>query len=84
MWGDDSQRKALRLEIGHRLRERRHAQGLSQEAVGAQAGIRQGVVSAMERGGNISVDNLVVMSRALGCSIDYLVSGASASSRAAA
>ncbi len=75
MGSRDGQRKALHREIGKRLRERRSQRGMSQEAVGALAGIRQGVVSAMERGENLSVINLLGVTRALDCSLDYAIAG---------
>ena len=84
MFDRASQRKALRKEIGQRLRERRHELGLSQEAVGAGAGIRQGIVSAMERGENLSVDNLLGVSSPLDCSLDYLIAGRNNAQKAAA
>ena len=84
MWDGDSHRKALRAEIGQRLREKRHERGLSQERAGAGAGIRQGIVSAMERGENLSIDNLLGMSRALDCSLDYLIAGRESASQIAA
>ena len=83
MWDKASQRKALRKEIGKRLRERRHQLGLSQEAVGAKAGIRQGIVSAMERGENLSVDNLLGVMTPLDSSLDYLIAGRSTAQKAA-
>lgn len=49
------------------LRERREALGLTQEAVAFRASIRQGAVSALERGAvsNPTIDTVEALARAL-------------------
>lgn len=59
--------------FGERLRERRMALGLSQEAFAHAAGLDRTYISGIERGKrNVSLRNIHVLARALGTSISEL------------
>ena len=65
---------ALQLEFGKILRERRLAQGLSQEALAEIAGLHFTYVSSTERGErNISLANIEKLAKALGCHMKDLM-----------
>ena len=64
----------LRRAFGQRVRARRTAQGLSQEALADLAGIHRTYVGSVERGErNISLDNIHALADALGVSPARLV-----------
>lgn len=62
--------------FGKRVRERREAKDLSQEAFAAAAGLDRTYISGIERGKrNISLRNIEVIAKALGTSISELARG---------
>lgn len=62
--------------IGHRIRTLRGNANLSQEALAAACGLHRTYVGAVERGErNISLVNIVVLSRALGVKPSCLLEG---------
>jgi transcriptional regulator with XRE-family HTH domain len=66
---------ALQL-LGTRVRERRHALGLSQEALGEVSGLHWTFVGQVERGRrNISLHNLLRLAQALQVDPAELVKG---------
>lgn len=59
--------QAFREEIGHRLRDRREALGLSQEEVAWAAGVAQGSISYYEQGkSEIPLGVLIAICRRFG------------------
>ncbi len=55
------------LALGEAIREARKKTGLSQEALGLEAGLDRTYISSVERGRrNISFDNLVKIAKTLG------------------
>ncbi|MGH7168799.1 MAG: helix-turn-helix domain-containing protein [Gemmataceae bacterium] len=62
--------------FGRRLRERRIALGLSQEAFAHAAGLDRTYISGIERGKrNVSLRNIDFLAQALGTSISELTEG---------
>jgi transcriptional regulator with XRE-family HTH domain len=62
--------------FGKRLRERRLAQGLSQEAFAHAVGLDRTYISGIERGlRNVSLRNIELLARTLGTSISELTEG---------
>jgi transcriptional regulator with XRE-family HTH domain len=69
------QSEATRV-LGERLRDRRHALGLSQEAMADQMGVHWTFLGQVERGQrNISLHNLLKLARGLGVDPAELVRG---------
>jgi transcriptional regulator with XRE-family HTH domain len=69
--GDD-----ILLRFGKRLRERRMAQGLSQEAFAHAAGLDRTYISGIERGlRNVSLRNIELIAKTLATSISDLTEG---------
>lgn len=65
---------ASRLLFARRLRQERHAKGLTLEGLAAVAGLSWNYVGQVERGvRNISVDNMDVLARALGLPLSQLL-----------
>lgn len=66
----------VRARFGKRLRERRTAQGLSQEEFAHAAGLDRTYISGIERGlRNVSLRNIELIARTLGTSISDLTEG---------
>ncbi len=66
-------RNGITVRLGRRVRERREALGLSQEAFAAKCGLDRTYVSGIERGKrNVSLRNLEIVARALGVSLSQL------------
>lgn len=66
----------IAVRFGKRVRERRQAKGLSQEAFAAAAGLDRTYISGIERGKrNVSLRNIEVIAKALGASIAELTEG---------
>jgi transcriptional regulator with XRE-family HTH domain len=62
--------------LGERVRQRRHALGLSQEAMAHQIGVHWTFLGQVERGQrNISLHNLLKLARGLGVDAAELVKG---------
>jgi len=67
-------KKASRAEFGRRIREKRKQLGFSQEKLAHEAGLHRNYVGSVERGErNISLDNIVLLAKALRCSPKELV-----------
>lgn len=63
--------------LGDRIRERRLALGLKQDALATKAGISNGFLSDLENGKrSIGADKLLDIARVLGVSLDSLMQGA--------
>src|SRR5690349_8283638 len=57
-----------------RLRERRQQMGISQQELAEQVGVDQAALSKMEGvAGNPTASNIVKLTRALGCTSDWLL-----------
>jgi transcriptional regulator with XRE-family HTH domain len=71
-----STEKDIAVFFGKRLRERRLAKGLSQEAFAAAAGLDRTYISGIERGKrNVSLRNIEVIAKALDSPISELTEG---------
>lgn len=71
----DVSRGVLR-EFGQRVRARRTALGLSQEALAATSGLHRTYISSVELGErNVSLANIVRLAQALNCDPSQLVKG---------
>ncbi|MNG27188.1 HTH-type transcriptional regulator SinR [compost metagenome] len=67
---------SLRRQFGHRIRELRQAQGVTQEAFADKCGFARTYMSRVETGGaNPSIDAIKVLADALGVSISSLFDG---------
>lgn len=65
-----------RLLLGERLRNRRNALGYTQEYVAEQVDITPRYYQMLERGEkNVSLDTLILLSRTMNISIDFLLFG---------
>lgn len=70
-----SKRKPL-VEFGRRVRDKRIAMGLSQEALAAECDLHRTYIGSVERGErNVSLINLLIIARALGIDTSSLVRG---------
>lgn len=66
----------LHVEMGKRIMQRRKALNLSQEELSERADVSPQLLSTAERGTKaIRPENLLKISRALGVSTDYLLTG---------
>ena len=64
------------VSFGQEVRRLRLAQGMSQEALAAKAGLDRTYVSGVERGvRNVSLKNIQVLAGALGMSVASLMKG---------
>lgn len=64
------------VRFGHRLREKRTALGLSQEAFAAKCGLDRTYISGIERGlRNVALRNIATIAKALGTSVSELTEG---------
>lgn len=62
--------------VGERIRRRRSELGWTQDVLAQKAGISKSFLSDLENGKrSISADNLLHIARALGLSLDYLMTG---------
>jgi len=62
--------------VGGRIKERRAELGWTQEQLAQKAGISKSFLSELENGKrSVSADNLLDLARALGVSLDYLMTG---------
>lgn len=62
--------------IGERIKERRTELGWTQDQLCQKAGISKSFLSELENGKrSVSADNLLDLARALGVSLDYLMTG---------
>lgn len=71
-----NQPEMLHKEMGKRILQRRKALGLSQEEFAEKADVSAQLISTAERGTKaIRPENLLKISKALGVSADYLLTG---------
>ena len=71
-----NQPDVLHIEMGKRIFQRRKALGLSQEELAELADVSPQLLSTAERGAKaIRPENLLKISKALGVSADYLLTG---------
>jgi y4mF family transcriptional regulator len=62
--------------VGQRIKDRRAELGWTQEQLAQKAGISKSFLSELENGKrSVSADNLLDLARALGVSLDYLMTG---------
>lgn len=65
--------------LSRNLRRLRTATGVSQEELAARAGLHRTYISSIERGQrNVSLENIFVIARALGCDPRELIDAAAA------
>lgn len=70
------EREAIRLGFGKLLRAKRNAQDISQEELAFQSGLHRTYVGSVERGErNLSLENIFIFAKALGCSPKDLIPG---------
>lgn len=63
-----------RIEFGAKVRKKRHALDISQEELAEKAELHHNYVGSVERGErNISLENIIALARALGCSAKELM-----------
>ncbi len=66
----------IAVRFGQRVRERRNAVGLSQEALADKCGLDRTYISGIERGRrNLSLRNIEIIAGALGTTISDLTEG---------
>jgi transcriptional regulator with XRE-family HTH domain len=66
----------IRKNFGLRLKKLRISKGISQEKLGELADLHRTYISEVERGKrNISLDNIYILSKALGVTISQLLEG---------
>lgn len=72
----------LSRQVGQKIRELRRQQRLSQDRLGAKAGLKRSAISRLEEGkcGKISLESLQRIARVLGCDVSILVSSREARS----
>lgn len=71
-----TQPEMLHIEMGKRILQRRKKLGLSQEELAELADVSSQLMSTAERGAKaIRPENLLKISKALGVSADYLLTG---------
>lgn len=63
------------MQIGKRIQQRREQLGLTQEELADASGLRQSIISRLERGTrkNPSADTVRRLARALGVTADWLI-----------
>ncbi len=62
------------IEIGNRVRQRREALGIDQMTLAMRLGIRQSILSNIERGYNAPcASNIVLLANELECTTDYIL-----------
>ena len=64
-------KETAKKELAVRVRERRKERGLSQEALAKTSTVSFGSVKRFERIGEISLDSLLKIAQALGCTEDF-------------
>jgi transcriptional regulator with XRE-family HTH domain len=65
-----------RKRLGSNMRERRRTLGVSQEELADIAGLHRTYIGAVERGErNVSIDNIIVIAKALNVKIAQLLDG---------
>ena len=62
------EREAIRTGFGKLLRDKRNSLGISQEELAFQSGLHRTYVGSVERGErNLSLENIFIFAKALGC-----------------
>ena len=66
----------IKCNLGKRIRTLRTQQGLTQERLGLMVGLDRTYIIGIEKGRrNVSIDNLIKLSRGLGVSLQELFAG---------
>ena len=66
-------KREVLIKFGHKVRERRHELGLSQEELATRAGVHRTYVGMIERAEkNITLTNIEKIAKALGLSLDEI------------
>jgi transcriptional regulator with XRE-family HTH domain len=64
----EKDRKAIRVGFGKLLRAKRNSLGISQEELAFRSGLHRTYVGSVERGErNLSLENIFLFAKALGC-----------------
>ena len=64
----EKERESIRLAFGKLLRARRQEMGISQEELAFRSGLHRTYVGSVERGErNLSLENIFVFAKTLGC-----------------
>jgi len=64
----EKDRELIRLNFGERIRNRRRELGISQEELAFRSGLHRTYVGSVERGErNLSLENIFVFAKSLGC-----------------
>ena len=67
-WFSEKEREEIRIGLGALLRAKRQAQGISQEELAFRSGLHRTYVGSVERGErNLSLENIFVFAKTLGC-----------------
>ena len=67
--------RELSREFGYRVYRRRMALGMNQKTLAERTGVRQNLISRLEKGDNVSMkfEKLVLLAEVLSTSVDYLL-----------
>jgi transcriptional regulator with XRE-family HTH domain len=64
------EREAIRVGFGKLLRAKRNSLGISQEELAFRSGLHRTYVGSVERGErNLSLENIFLFAKALGCNV---------------
>jgi transcriptional regulator with XRE-family HTH domain len=70
----EKERGAIRLGFGKLLRAKRNSIGISQEELAFRSGLHRTYVGSVERGErNLSLENIFLFAKALGCAPSALI-----------
>ena len=70
----EKDRESIRLNFGERVRKTRQALGISQEELAFRSGLHRTYVGSVERGErNLSLENIFVFAKSLGCAPSDLI-----------
>lgn len=73
----------VKLQIGHRLREKREQSGYTREKLGELCSLSPRFIANVELGDSaLSLDSLMTVCRVLSCSSDYLLFGSGVNTEA--
>lgn len=64
----------IRQELGHQIRMRRKAMGLTQEELAEKSSLHPNYIGSIERGErNVGIENVVVLAKCLNCEAADLI-----------
>lgn len=70
----EKERETIRAEFGKLLRDKRNSLGISQEELAFRSGLHRTYVGSVERGErNLSLENIFIFAKALGCNPKMLI-----------